>query len=196
MIPENIKLPHLTGCVTFSATGHLFIPLIILPNKKTMRKLGEFANHAYFASSAAGWMTKNLFSYYCLLLICQVSYYRLSLPENIRHERILLLVDGHPSRYNFEATLILYLFDIDLALIPPHTSHLLQSFDVAVSGPFKTYFKKEMINDRFDYYLLNGFKNVKETAQSLRKSMLNAFLNALTKSCTKKTLNQVFVKLE
>lgn len=68
LIPENIKLPHLTGCVTISASGHLFKPLIILPNKKTMRYLGKFTNHAYLASSSAGWMTKNLFSIsvYCL----------------------------------------------------------------------------------------------------------------------------------
>ena len=32
--------------------------------------------------------------------------------------------------YNFTAALILYLFNIDLVLIPPHTSHILQAFDV------------------------------------------------------------------
>lgn len=50
----------------------------------------------------------------------------------------------------------------------------------------KTYFKEEMNNERFDYYLLNEFKNEKETAQSQKKSMLNNFLNAITKSCIKK----------
>lgn len=29
LIPENIKFPHLTGCVTISASGHLFKPFII-----------------------------------------------------------------------------------------------------------------------------------------------------------------------
>lgn len=171
LIPENIKLPHLTGCVTISASGHLFEPLIILPNKKTMRYLGKFTNHVYLASSSAGRMTKNLFSYYCLLLVCELSYYLQSLPDEIRNDRILLLVDGHPSRYNYEVALILYLFDIDLVLIPPHTSHLLQDFDMVISAPLKKYFKEEILFERFDYYLLNGFKNSKQTARDLRKSI-------------------------
>ncbi|KAK8891366.1 hypothetical protein M9Y10_028574 [Tritrichomonas musculus] len=97
LIPENIKLPHLTGCVTISASGHLFEPLIILPNKKTMRYLGKFTNHVYLASSSAGRMTKNLFSYYCLLLVCELSYYLQSLPDEIINDRILLLVDSSDS---------------------------------------------------------------------------------------------------
>lgn len=31
-----IKVPHITGCVAFTATGHVFDPLIIVPNKKTL----------------------------------------------------------------------------------------------------------------------------------------------------------------
>ena len=80
-------------------------------------------------------------------------------------------VDGHPRRYNYEVALILYLFDIDLVLIPPHTSHLLQDFDMVISAPLKKYFKEEILFERFDYYLLNGFKNSKQTARDLRKSI-------------------------
>lgn len=36
LIPEAIKLPHLTGCITFSASGFVFDPLIILPQKKRL----------------------------------------------------------------------------------------------------------------------------------------------------------------
>ena len=134
LIPEQIKLPHLTGCVTISAIGHVFDPLIILPRKKTLRTLHLLNGSSYFASSATGWMTSDIFTYYCLLLVCQVSHYRLTLPDHLRSERILLLVDGHPSRNNFKAALILYLFGIELVLIPPHTSHLLQQFDVSLAS--------------------------------------------------------------
>ncbi|KAK8863503.1 hypothetical protein M9Y10_011189 [Tritrichomonas musculus] len=34
LILEAIIVPHLAGCVPFSASGYLFDPLIILPNKK------------------------------------------------------------------------------------------------------------------------------------------------------------------
>lgn len=36
LIPDMIKVPHITGCVAFTATGHVFDPLIIVPNKKTL----------------------------------------------------------------------------------------------------------------------------------------------------------------
>ena len=32
LVLEQIKLPHMTGCVTVSASGYVFKPLIILPN--------------------------------------------------------------------------------------------------------------------------------------------------------------------
>ena len=192
LIPETIKLPHLTGCVTFTAAGHVFDPLIILPDKKTLRTLEEFKGSAFFASSMAGWMTKNIFIFYCILLVCQISHYRLSLPENIRNDRILLIVDGHPSRQNFTAALILYLFNIDLLLIPPHTSHLLQAFDVAVASPLKTYFKEHLIKEKFDSFFANGFADAKQTAKDLRSSMIRAFLDAMCKSTTPSNIHEGF----
>lgn len=128
------------------------------------------------------------------MLVCKLSYYRLSLPDEIRNDRILLLVDGHPSRYNYEAALILYLFDIDLVLIAPHTSHLLQAFDVAISAPLKTYFKEELLFERFDYYLLNGFKKPKQTARDLRKSMikLTEKIKIVQKEVSKKYIRDSF----
>ena len=88
--PDAVKVPHLTG-VTFSASGFVFDPLIILPNKKTLRTLQDYTGLVYFSSSTAGWMTSQIFIYYSILLICQLSSYRLKLPESLRNEPILLL---------------------------------------------------------------------------------------------------------
>ena len=137
-------------------------------------------------------MTKNIFIYYCILLVRQISHYRLNLPEGIRDERILLLVDGHPSRYNFRAALILYLFGVDLVLIPPHTSHLLQVFNVAVASPLKTYFKEFLIKEKFDLYFANGFMDTKQTTKSLRSSMIKSFLNSISKSATLSNIQEGF----
>ena len=194
LIPDALKLPHLTGCVAFSASGHVFKPLIILPNKKTLRTLEEFNGKAFFASSAAGWMTQNIFIYFSLLLVCQLFHYRLTLPDSLRHQRIILLVDGHKSRESFTAALIFYLFDIDLVLLPPHTSHLMQAFDVSVASPLKSYFKKELTEEKYDEFLANGFTFNKETAQKLRSSLIRAFLNAMTKSATLSNIESGFRK--
>lgn len=142
LVPEQVKLPHMTGCVIISASYHVFDPLIILPNKKTLRTLTNYTSQAYFCSSSAGWMTRELFTYYSLLLVCQISYYRLMLPKDIRDKRFLLMVEGHKSRMNFRAASIFYLFNIDFLLIPPHTSHLIQVFVVAIGSPLKTFLKK------------------------------------------------------
>lgn len=167
LVPETIKLPYLTGCAAFTAAGHLFDPLIILPDKKTLRTLEEFNGSAFFASSKTGWMKKNIFIFYCILLFCQISYYRLNFPEKIRNDRILLLVDSQPSRQNFKVALILYLFNIDLVLIPSRTSHLLQAFDVVGTSPLKMYFKEYLIKDKCDSFFANRFADTKQTVKEL-----------------------------
>lgn len=106
---EATKLKHFTRCVTFSVAGHKFEPLIILPNKKKLKSLEElncitFCHHQLLD----GIQKKLLFTHSCVLLEVQLSlyslqhHYKLTLPENIRNERILLLVNGHPSRSNYK----------------------------------------------------------------------------------------------
>lgn len=93
-------------------------------------------------------------------------------------------MDGHPSRNNFIAALILYLFEVDLVLLPPHTSHLLQAFDVAVAAPLKSNFKNELVHQQFNLYFANGYNINKQTARELRTSLIKSFLNSLRKSAT------------
>lgn len=83
----------------------------------------------------------------------------LTLPEDIRKDRILHLVHYHPNRYNFKASLILYLLGIDLVLILLNTSHLLQAFEV------------------------NSFVYNKQTARELMNTMIK-FISALYNSAT------------
>lgn len=74
----------------------------------------------------------------------------LTLPEDIKKNRILHLVDYHPSRSNFKAALILYLLGIDLVLILLNTSHFLQAFEV------------------------KGFIDYKQTARELMNTMIKS----------------------
>lgn len=107
---------------------------------------------------------------------CIPSLYKVSiviLPEKSRNENILLIINGNPSRYNYKAVLILYLFGIDLLLIPPHISHLLQVFDMA--SPLKSFFKEFLIHEKYDQYLLNSFIDRKQTAGILISSMIFSF---------------------
>lgn len=179
LITENPKIPHLTGVITVSASGHLFSPLIVLPNKKTLRYLKDFEDECYFVSTLSGWMTKKTFLYYTFLIISQISQYRLTLDEKIRDDPILLIMDGAKSHISFISAYLFSLFNIDLLLIPPHTSHLLSPFDVALASPLKTYFS-ELLNELNYSTSLTLRKNL----TNIRTRIIEIFLSASTKACT------------
>jgi hypothetical protein len=144
LVTSQSKFPHLPGVVAISATGQLLKPLIILKSLKKLKSLSQFSDLCYFSTSLNGWITKELFIYFAFIFVQQISHYRLSLPDNIREERILLILDGHSTRLCFDAALIFSIWNIDVLILPSHSSHLIQPFDVAVASPAKVEFKKEL----------------------------------------------------
>ena len=77
-------LPHLTGMITVNGHGWWTKPVIILPGKKTIRGIDDFSNFAYFTSSTTGWVTKNIYRYYALTFVSEVSFHRLRMNCNLR----------------------------------------------------------------------------------------------------------------
>ena len=90
--------------------------------------------------------------------------------------------------------LILYLFDVDVVLIPPHTSHLLQAFDVSVASPLKTFFKEALISERFNLYIEQGVDISKQTSRELRDSLIRSFITAMRKSTSIENIQSGFRK--
>ena len=181
-------LPHMTGAVTINGRGHRIRPLVILPNKKTLRSLEAFDGSLFFASSSSGWMTRNIFRYFSLIFVSELQIIRLRLPSEIRNEPALLFVDGHSSRLDFRANLIFWLFNVDVLSFPGHTSHLLQMFDVCVASPLKQEFKKEMtkLDDGVLEQEIAG-QNSEETRSrlsALRSKMIQSFLTSCERTCT------------
>ena len=167
-------LPHMTGAVTINGRGHRIRPLVILPNKKTLRSLEEFDGSMFFASSSSGWMTRVIFRYFALIIVSELQMIRLRLPPEIRNEPALLFVDGHSSRLDFRANLILWLFNVDCLSFPGHTSHLLQMFDVCVASPLKQEFQKEMMRDDEEFLGQNSGET-KSRLNALRSKMIQSF---------------------
>ena len=122
-------------------------------------------------------MTKNLFLYYCLNIVSQISLYRQQLDQSIRNEPILLIVDGHPSRFSFLCCYIFYLFNIDLLLLPPHRSHIIQPFDVSMASPLKNAFA------RCFYSAIAQARDSKQSkllsAKEIRNAMIGSFLDSI-----------------
>lgn len=129
-------------------------------------------------------MTKKAFLYYSLIFISNISIYRLNLNEKIRNEPILLILDGHASHVNFYAAYLLYLFNIDLLLILPHTSHLSSAFDISIASPIKTFFAQELT--KFDY--------IKELLDKKPFLFKLRFLNAHKKASTTSNIKSGFEK--
>lgn len=172
--------PHLTGCITVSAGGASFEPLLILKGKKTLSGLEEFQQACYFCSSDSGWMNRRVFIIWALVFITQIAQYRQRLPKEIRNETILLITDGHGSRRCFTACFLLWCFDIELLILPGHCSHVMQPFDVALASPLKSHYKKSLDAKKF-----KGDGRVPiQTAQEVRTLMISSFIDAVSSSCT------------
>ena len=192
-------LPHITGMVTVNGVGKWTKPILIIPKKKTLRTLEEFTEMAYFASSTSGWVTKNIYRYFAITFISEISFHRLRMPSNLRDEPILLFVDGHGSRWDFKANLIFWLYNVDVLSFPGHCSHLLQMFDICLAGPLKTTFKQEIIQDSFDNFLeslnMRDLKEIREKiSQELRKLLIISFITAMEKVFTSKNCIKSFEK--
>ena len=124
-----------------------------------------------------------------------MSLYRLSLPEKIRNEKILLIVDGHKSRGNFYAGKLLSMFNILFLILPGHTSHVLQAFDIGVASPLKSAFASFLE----DYHLqiqdeitISNCSKLKIT--EVRKMMIECFTKALNKAASIENMRKSFEK--
>lgn len=109
-------------------------------------------------------------------------------------ESILLLVGYHASCFIFLVAYILHVFDIYLVLIPAHTSHILQAFDVGLASPLKLYFKEFLVAEKFGEFKAHENVNFKQTAKELRRSILRSFINALWKCATLNNIENAFKK--
>jgi hypothetical protein len=191
LVKAEAKLPHITGVCTVSAGGTVFRPLLILKQLKSLKSLSMFTSLASFASSATEWITNELFVMFAIDFCGQVRLYRLSLPPDIADEPVLLILDGHISRANLTALMIFCLFNVDVLILPGHTTHVLQPLDVAVNSPLKTEFKNQL-TQRTSAILEQLQERQATKADTLRCQMVSAFLNAFHAVTTPGTLCNAF----
>lgn len=123
----------ITAIECVSASGRALPPLLIFKAKYT--------NTAWipprappdwrFSTSQSGW-TSDSHAYEWLTTVFQPA----TMPDDPSTRR-LLIMDGHGS--HITANVISFCMNnaIDLLILPPHTSHLLQPLDVSVFGPLK-----------------------------------------------------------
>ena len=144
--PEHQDRQYMTAMVTVCASG-ANVPLsLFLSGLQHMPETLSFAgSRCWIASSSNGWMTKYLFLDYAINFCHWLSFYRLSLPEDMRTKPAVLLLDGHATRLNPAAMEYFRRFNVKIITLPPHSTHILQPFDVGIASAFKVYFKKSMM---------------------------------------------------
>ena len=193
VVPQERQEIHITGVVTFSACGHPFRPMLILPRIQNLpSELQCFSNDAHFFATNSGWMTKDAFEAYCVNLAHEVYLWKLQLPAELRNKRILLLLDGHASRKTARGILYLQRFGIDVLVFPGHSTHILQPFDVVIASALKAQLQKEVFSNNIQI-LRGNLPDACTSAVGLRRwTLVSAFLEALRKTTTIKFCRNAF----
>jgi hypothetical protein len=145
---SNESFPHISAMMTHTASGEALPPFVIFPKLNDLPPdLAQFdsSGKIWFVSSPKGWQSRNSFLIWCFHFINWLSSYRKRLRSSIRHSRGLLISDGHSSRGCPAALQLLDGANIDLLIIPSHTSHVLQMFDLVLASPLKHYFTEMYI---------------------------------------------------
>jgi DDE superfamily endonuclease len=117
-----------------SVTGEKIPPYIIFKGQNLMTSwLPRTLPKGWrFAANASGW-TNNFHGMEWIKHFHSATWKQLQSPDDYR----LLLCDGHDSHISADLVSFCIHNRIDLILLPPHSSHLLQPLDVGVFAPLK-----------------------------------------------------------
>ena len=154
--PEKKFNLHMTAMCCFNAKGTKVPLFVILKNLQRLpQDLADLNLPVYYASSRSGWMTKELFTAWAIHFISWTATYRATFLHQYyprdENQQILLYLDGHGSRINYEAMKLFEQNNIKVVTLRPHTIHLCQPFDRVIASPMKKYIKEysSMWNRRY-----------------------------------------------
>lgn len=137
MVKEMQINEHATLCATIFGDGTtipalVILPLVYLPAEIDPADWPKFD----WTGQRNGWITKDIFESYCLeVLIPEFERRRKNLSPDKR--RGLLIADGHSSRVNPKLMKAFREAEIDVIIIPAHTSHITQPLDLVFFAIFK-----------------------------------------------------------
>ena len=138
---------HITAMCCHSAGGASVPPFILLSqlSKLPPDLSGLDINSpdvAWFGSSERGYMTERTFYAWSVMFASWLTGYRATvLPDSLKTANILLVMDGCLAHGAPEAIRLLAKHNVTVLILPAHTSHLLQPFDVVLAAPLKASFR-------------------------------------------------------
>ena len=174
------NMPHISAMCAHNAIGTAVPLFIILKDLQNLpNELKDFSEtgQAWFGSSRKGFMTRDLFLQWCVHFINWLSMYRLTLDESVRHRKALLIMDGHHSRENPFALMLMAANDIEVLILPSHVTHILQMFDVGLASPMKAKF-----SSLFRCFLKSNIVATSAIAK-VRRAAIHAIISAWSSVC-------------
>jgi len=137
-----------------NAAGAALPPLVIFKGKYTNTKWipPNAPKEWCFSTSSSGW-SSNSHGFEWLRKVFEPESRKVAgdLPR-------LLIMDGHSSHITGNLIALCIENNIDILILPPHCSHLLQPLDVGVYGPLKRYHAKEV--DRYSRVGTTRFQRI------------------------------------
>ena len=181
---ELENMPHITGMFCnnlYGAKPPIFIIIKCLKHCPNELQFLVRSGFIWLASSANGWMDRLTFLMWTICFIGWLQQYREGFPH-LRNRRALLLVDGHSSRENPLAIELFNAFNVDVVVLPAHTTHILQLFDIILASPFKNELSKIIQTKMRDQSSFDGMSN----AASLRHISITSVVESWNRVCTTK----------
>ncbi|CAG4974306.1 unnamed protein product [Parnassius apollo] len=124
---------NVTVLACMNAAGQYIPPFVLF---KGVRKRDDFLlgmpPGTEVAMTENGWVTEEAFK----LWLQHFNRYRTP-------GKVVLILDAHASHTSYSVVDLCDSFEIELVLLPPHTSHALQPLDVSFFKPLKTYYHQQ-----------------------------------------------------
>ena len=176
------EMPHITGfCVNNIRGDKPPLFLVLKGLKRLPQELQDLVNRRkiWVSSSKNGWMNREIFLFWCICFIGWLNEYRTNLDPLIADKPCVLILDGHNSRQNPLAMELLAQNRVRVIVLPAHTTHVLQVFDVGLAGVLK-----KLFTDIFTSLLRNPENIIPgNQAATLRYVAVEAFCEAWDLTC-------------
>jgi hypothetical protein len=192
IVVEQLKPPHVTAMVTILSLGFRLPIFYVLAGLRSLKGLASLEGSAYFASSASGWMNKDLFTVFAFILIAELTAVQHRIPVERRIQRWVMTSDGHGSRLNFRAMWLFDHYGVDVVLLLAHTSHAFQPLDTSINGPAKAQLKREFIRQMPRLRELDPAARGK--AAMMRQIVVEGFESAMDHAASRSNIASAFRK--
>ncbi|XP_062534944.1 uncharacterized protein LOC134204134 [Armigeres subalbatus] len=137
--PSERSKQNVTVMFSFSASGLVVNPLVILPGKRIRKEIAQgFPSEWKLGQSERGWMTSHNFGEYMKKVFHPFYFLKeIKLP-------IILFVDGHSSHVGIEVADLCQQLGVILIALYPNTTRITQPADVSIFKPLKDHWKNEV----------------------------------------------------